>query len=53
MFTVDELKKMAGSLDLKEAQVDPEPLGKLSLSPQTPALKTIKSGASELKLEGK
>ena len=52
MFTLDDLQKMVGSLDSKEAQVDVEPLGKLSLSPNTPVLKTVQS-ASQLKLEGK
>ena len=52
MVTLNDLQKMAGSLDSKDVLVDVEPLGKPSLLPRTPTLKTIQS-ASQLKLEGK
>ena len=47
MFTLDDLQKMIGLLDSKEARVNLEPLRKLSFP-----LKTIQS-ASHLNLEGK
>ena len=52
MVTLNDLQKMVGSLDSKDARVDVEPLRKLSLLSKNPSFKTVRR-ASQLKLEGK